>query len=94
MDPFFPGDCGDRARTGNQHATIEDVRKNALIKVMADNLNMMFDFQSHDYCAPLILTRVCLFSRLLEAEIPVKMVRTAAFFVSSWLNSAKVDRIT
>ena len=49
MDPFFPGDCGDGARTGNQLATIEDVRKDALIKVLADNLNLMFDVQFHDF---------------------------------------------
>lgn len=92
MDPFFPGDCGNGARTGNQHATIEDVRKNALIKVLADNLNMMFDIQLHDLCVPLILAPVSVFSRLRGAENPEKSVRTSAFFASSRLSSAKVDR--
>lgn len=49
MDPFFPGDWDDGARTGNQHATIEDVRKDALIEVLADNLNMMLNCQFHDF---------------------------------------------
>lgn len=52
MGPSFPEDWGDGARTGNQHAAIEEVRKDALIKVLADNLNMMFDVQFHDLRAP------------------------------------------
>jgi pyrrolidone-carboxylate peptidase len=53
---------------------------------------MMFDVKFHDLCAPLILAPVSLFSRLREAEIPAKMVRTAAFVCSFLLNSANVDR--